>query len=183
MTHPRFPAGMPEDARVALADELEITLAAYPQHVAFAFSSPAHALTGYAQRLVAFDAATIREGFEAARAASVGAAPTPTQVEAKCAELLRRSRVSVATAPVESPRVDPDRVRAILAEVKLTIGAPPADSLTAQRQAMLEAIDDLASECLLSRRIELARELKRAILRGEPYPRVPQRLAVGAPHA
>ena len=83
--HPRFPYGMAQDVRRAIADEVEITLAGFRLQ-----RRPAD-VTAYAEQLEEFIAPDIHKGFRAARAAAWKYAPTPSEVRA-CVMAVFRSR-------------------------------------------------------------------------------------------
>lgn len=88
--HPRFPDHMDSEEQLAVADEVDITLAGYPSK-----RSLEVAITAYAEQLDGFSECDIRAGFRTARARAVQFAPTPTQVHdavgAAC--IARRARL------------------------------------------------------------------------------------------
>lgn len=92
--HPRFPFGMEPDVRIAIADELDVTMSCYPSS---RWRQLAPAITGYAEKLEGFTAEDVRRGFRAARAAAGDYAPSPTAV-ADAAAAARRRRLDEARA-------------------------------------------------------------------------------------
>lgn len=131
--HPIFPYGMELDVRLAIGDELDVTLAGFPMYRAAA--SREHALTVYAEQLGGFTASDVREGFRLARARSVTYAPTATVVRQcvgeACASRLARERAAEQHAakaeqhePLDAAAI-PDW-RGMLESLGMSIGNPPA---------------------------------------------------------
>lgn len=85
--HPRFPDAMSATVRRTVADEVDVTLAAFPSK-----RSLEAAITAYAEQLDGFDHTDdVRIGFRDARARATEYAPSPSQVR-QCVGLACRTR-------------------------------------------------------------------------------------------
>lgn len=123
LDHPRWPFRMSHDVRLAVLDEVEITLSAYR-----AFRPVA--VTAYAEKLLGFDVLDIREGFLLARKEAHTWAPNPSEVR-KCVAACRRAR-----QPDEAEPAEIDEARGfppgMLAQLRETLGA--TDGAALQRE-------------------------------------------------